>query len=112
MKVEVDLSHRFRSVGEQINRLTCLAFATTSAHEYYQELSESLCVEWLYYYSAIIGGEFPGPGKFGSGTLISEVSLVLEEPGQPFEHVWPYKTYPNLQTWNPPQTPKPRFFAS
>lgn len=112
MKVEVDLSHRFCKVGEQGDRLTCLAFATTSAHEYHQELSESLCVEWLYYYAAIIGGELPGPGKFGPGTLISEVSLVLEELGQPFEHVWPYKTDPNLQTWSPPQNPKPRFFAS
>lgn len=112
MNIEVDLSQRFREVGEQGDRLTCLAFATTSAHEYYQELSQSLCIEWLYYYAAIIGGELPGPGKIGSGTRVSEVSLVLEQLGQPFEQVWPYRTDPNLQTWDPPQNPKPRYYAS
>ena len=34
MDIEVDISDRFGEVSDQGRRLTCLAFATTAAHEY------------------------------------------------------------------------------
>ena len=36
-----------RDQGE--NRPTCLAFATTAAHEYVRRLNYRLCVEFLYF---------------------------------------------------------------
>lgn len=111
MEIVIDLSESFGQVSEQGERGTCLVFATTSAHEYLHNLNQPLCVEWLYYYASIAQGKSLKDIKKGKGTDIPEVLSVLQDLGQPFEYVWPYTDDPNLQIWEPPQNPKPRFYA-
>lgn len=48
MEVIVDLSNRFDAVRDQEEREKCLIFATTAAHEFLHDLSQSLCIECIF----------------------------------------------------------------
>lgn len=62
METIVDLSQSLAKVRDQGERSTCLAFATTAAHEYLHGSHQSLCVEWLYYHALRIAGRKPDSG--------------------------------------------------
>lgn len=112
MEVIADLSKKFGQIREQGERGTCLAFATTSAHEYLHKLSQPLCVEWLYFYTSMAEGKSLADMKSGVGIDIPCLLEVLQSKGQPFESVWPYIDDPKLQIWEPPHNPEPLFYAS
>lgn len=109
MEVKVDFSHKIGEARDQAGRNMCLVFAATSAHEYLHDeidLSQSLCVEWLYYHAIKVG-----KSNFGEGTSVEEISSVLEHLGQPFEEVWRYDPETNFQEWHPPLNPGKCYFA-
>lgn len=107
MEIITDHSNRFGSARDQGERETCLVFAVTAAHEFVQGLSQSLCIEWLYYYAIKIGN-----ASLGEGTAMTDVSSAVRQYGQPFEKVWSYVANPNYRSYNPPHNPRPLFCAS
>lgn len=85
----VDYRSRLKSIRDQGDRPTCLAFAVTSAHEdaraseenqHYEDLSE----EALYWGCKTIDGN-PRPGS-----RFESAASALTQWGQPRENVWPY----------------------
>jgi hypothetical protein len=75
----VDLRPSLPPVADQGLRETCLAFASTAAHEHHY--GQPLSVEYLHWASTL----FPG----GAGTLPS-LRSALAVRGQPPEPQWPY----------------------
>jgi C1A family cysteine protease len=85
----VDLSDQLGPVRDQGNRGTCLAFATTTAHEAARLRArggerEDLSEELLYWACKQIDGDFE------SGTRPESATRALREPGQPLAALWPY----------------------
>lgn len=67
-------------MGDQELRNTCLAWATTAAHEHQRRVG-ALSVEYLHWAS----GNHPG----GRGRIPS-IAAALSTEGQPADHEWPY----------------------
>jgi C1A family cysteine protease len=85
----VDLRPGLRAVGDQGRRGTCVAFATTAAHEHrrgtgHDGMPEDLSEETLYWGCKQLDG-LPAPG-----TSMSAADLALQRWGQPAETLWPY----------------------
>src|SRR2546423_878632 len=85
----VDLSDLLGPVRDQGNRGTCLAFATTTAHEAARLRArggerEDLSEELLYWACKQIDGDFR------SGTRPESAARALRETGQPRAALWPY----------------------
>lgn len=106
MKVIIDLSDKFGEVKEQKNIHACLAFATSSAHEYLHGLSQLLSINWLYYQAK---HNYCEKGIYG--LTLESVVEALKLSGQPFEKVWPYDGDIEFEEWVPPKDPRPRYFA-
>jgi len=88
-KEVVDLSDRLGPVRDQGNRGTCLAFATTTAHEAARLRArggerEDLSEELLYWACKQIDGDFQ------SGTRPESATRALRETGQAGAEHWPY----------------------
>lgn len=86
MIVDVDLRLQFPGVGHQGQRSTCLAFATTAAHERHAAAPEPLSIEYLFYQAV---QRTPG-SEPGAGASMLAMGDALRDDGQPVDAVWPY----------------------
>lgn len=96
----VDLRAAFLGARYQELRMSCLAFACSSAHEHQKKAKDYLSVEYLYYH-AIDRSPARNPDL---GATMSEMADALTQHGQPLEAEWPYEPkqlYGNL--WSPPK---------
>ena len=94
-----DLRPDFSGVAHQGQRSSCLAFATTSAHEQARASLEPLSVEHLFYHAV---QRMPGANPM-AGTSVKETREALLVDGQPCERAWPYlKRQPLAKDWVPP----------
>lgn len=93
----VDLRHRLLPVRHQGRRSSCLAFATSTAHEVKAMAGEHLCVEYLFFHAvARTLGQDPA-----SGVTMAAAAAALSDEGQPVEAAWPYTVDP-VTPWSPP----------
>jgi C1A family cysteine protease len=95
----VDLRRSLLPVRHQGRRQSCLAFASSTAHEHQTDLGEYLCVEYLYFH-AVARTPCRSPG---AGTTMAAAAAALADEGQPVETAWPY-TVDQLTPWTPPPT--------
>jgi C1A family cysteine protease len=97
--VTCDLRGDLLPVRHQGRRQSCLAFATSTAHEHLSRHSEALSVEYLYFHAvARTAG-----GNPDAGSTMDAAAAALSEEGQPFEAAWAYEPaqlYPPI--WSPP----------
>src|SRR5262245_50092511 len=86
MAQRVDLRSRLAAPRSQGPRSTCVAFATSAAHEaalFAEHDVIDTCEEYLYWASK--EHDDPGPG-----TTFPAVRDALASRGQPLEGAWPY----------------------
>lgn len=93
--IRLDFRPLLGPVRDQGARPTCLAHASTTAHEHARGSTVSLSPEYLHYFassndSSLEGVDFPG------------VSRALLDPGQPAEMDCPYHQSEPPTTWTPP----------
>jgi C1A family cysteine protease len=93
----VDLRPTLLPVRHQGSRRSCLAFASSTAHEHQAAFHEHLSVEYLYFHSV---ARTPGQNP-NSGTTIDAVASALADEGQPVETAWPYSPAPITPWWPP-----------
>ena len=96
--VDIDLRSLIGQVRNQGLRLSCLAFATTAAHEASRSSVDYLSVEHLFYSGVQRSHKNPMRG-------LNQVSVAeaLGHDGQPIEAEWPYsEVVPDPATWTPP----------
>ena len=106
INVHTDLRASFADVGNQGRRPTCLAFATTSAHEALHSCADPLCIEWLYYHAVAHAGDSPD-----AGSSLQSTRCVLINAGQPDESFWPYESSTiDAAQWQPPSSPPAKLF--
>ncbi len=83
--IYADLRTRLQPVRHQGRRQSCLAFATSTAHEHKAGIAEHLSVEYLFYCSVE-----RTPGKNPTdGTTMAAAAGALADEGQPIEAAWP-----------------------
>lgn len=100
--VNADLRADLQPVRHQGRRSSCLAFASSTAHEHRAGITEHLCVEYLFYHAVE-----RTPGKNPSvGTTMEAAALALADEGQPVETAWPYSPVP-VAPWAPPAITTP-----
>jgi hypothetical protein len=95
--IHADLRTGLQSVRHQGRRQSCLAFATSAAHEHKAGIAEHLSVEYLFYHSV---ERTPGKNP-AAGTTMTAVAGALADEGQPVEAAWPYSSV-HLTPWAPP----------
>ena len=96
--VDIDLRSLIGQVRNQGLRPTCLAFATTAAHEASRSSVDHLSIEHLFYSGVQRSHKNPMRG-------LNQVSVAeaLGHDGQPIEAEWPYsEVVPDPVTWTPP----------
>lgn len=97
ISVGADLRAGLLSVRDQGRRQSCLAFASSTAHEHSTASADHLCVEYLFFHSiARTAGQDP---RFG--TTMAAMAGALADEGQPVESAWPYMMA-EPTPWNPP----------
>jgi C1A family cysteine protease len=84
--VHVDLRTRLQPVRHQGRRQSCLAFATSTAHEHKAGIAEHLSVEYLFYHSV---ERTPGKNPADGTTMVAPAGALADE-GQPVETACPY----------------------
>jgi C1A family cysteine protease len=84
-------------VRQQGRRQSCLAFASSTAHEYRAGIAEHLSVEYLFYHAV---ERTPGKDPASGATLAAAAGALADE-GQPVETAWPYTASP-VTPWTPP----------
>ena len=92
----VDLRSDLSAVGDQGMRLTCLAWALSTAHHHIATLEHFPSVEYLHWAS---GNHPPGRGRIPAA--VEAVSV----DGQPPESQWPYRQ--DLNEFDPAYGPPP-----
>jgi len=92
--IEVDLRARLLAVRDQGPRPTCLAHATTVAHEHARGATEPLAPEYLHF--------FASQQRPWLGCTIPETAQALEVEGQPPELDCPYHPIQPTPAWRPP----------
>lgn len=102
-----NFSTEFLRVRQQGRRNTCLAFATTAAHERLGRHAAELCVEYLYF-KAVEGFAGWTPNH---GVTIQEIGTALAAHGQPAEAAWPYSD-DHPDPWSPPSIEPPFHVAT
>ena len=93
--IRLDYRSELGPVRDQGTRPTCLAHASTTAHEHARGSKLALSCEYLHYFAS--GNE--GPEE---GVDFPEVSRALFDPGQPAETDCPYQTNDPAPGWAPP----------
>jgi C1A family cysteine protease len=102
ISIQADLRSGLQPVRHQGRRSSCLAFASSTAHEHCAGFNEHLCVEYLFFHSVD-----RTPGKNPSvGTTMDAAASALADEGQPVETAWPYSALP-LMPWTPPAITTP-----
>lgn len=98
----VDLRPNLLPVRYQGRRQSCLAFASSTAHECQTLSVEHLCVEYLFFHAVTRTlGQNPH-----AGTTMAATAAALADEGQPVETAWPY-TPDQLSPWTPPPVTLP-----
>jgi Cysteine protease len=93
----IDFRPGLLPVRHQGRRQSCLAFASSTAHEHQKLSAEHLCVEYLYFHAvARTAGQNPL-----DGTTMAAAAAALADEGQPVESAWPYAWY-QPSPWTPP----------
>lgn len=95
--IHADLRIHLQPVRYQGRRQSCLAFATSTAHEHERGIAEHLSVEYLFYHSV---GRTPGKDPEAGTTMVAAASALADE-GQPVERAWPYNSM-QITPWTPP----------
>lgn len=93
----IDLRPSLLPVRYQGRRPSCLAFASSTAHEHLALFAEHLCVEYLFFHAV---ARTPGQNPH-AGTTMAAAAAALVDEGQPAESAWPY-TSDQLTPWTPP----------
>ena len=93
----VDLRSKLLPVRHQGRRQSCLAFASSTAHEHQAAPGEHLSVEYLFFHAV---ERTPGKNP-GAGTTMLATAEALAQAGQPLETVWPYTPH-QVTPWSPP----------
>jgi C1A family cysteine protease len=88
-------------VKDQGRRGTCVACATTAAHELVRGEDEQLCVEFVHWAAK----QRDGLPNSVEGTTIAAARIALGQEGQPREETWPYDEMRNPRSaeYKPPQ---------
>lgn len=103
--VDIDLRQQLGPPGDQGRRPTCMAFATTAAHECHRG-GQLLSVEYLYY--AGLKRSHNDPTR---GLSLRSAAEALDEVGQPDSDYWTYS--PVVATpYQPPSGSPVHLFAS
>ena len=98
LSITTDLRNQLGTTRDQGRRPTCLAFASSAAHQHAHKHTEEFSVEWLYYHSVVKAGDAPE-----DGSSISDARSVIAAPGQPIESEWPYLAkVVDVARWKPP----------
>ena len=102
----IDLRPKLHCVRHQGRRFSCLAFATSAAHEHSIAAAEDLSPEYLFYHAV---ARMPGSNP-NAGTSFSAMADALSVEGQPVEAAWPY-TPSTVTPWTLPAISFPMFKA-
>ncbi len=94
----VDLRPALLPVRHQGRRRSCLAFASSTAHEHQAGTGEHLSVEYLFYHAV---ARTPGANP-SAGVTMAAAAAALAAEGQPVETAWPY-TPDQAKPWVPPK---------
>lgn len=92
--IHLDLRSRLGPVRDQGARPTCLAHATTAAHEHALGSTLALSPEYLHYFAS-------DAGSLSDGVDFSSISQALLNPGQPAELDCPYQLSDPPPGWTP-----------
>ena len=92
--IGLDLRPRLGPVRDQGARPTCLAHATTTAHEYARGSTVALSPEYLHYFAS-------RERNSSEGVDFSTMSQVLQSTGQPVETDCPYHVNDPPSGWGP-----------
>lgn len=99
-----DLRSLLLPVREQGRRQSCLAFASSAAHEHGANTGEHLSVEYLFFHAV---ARTPGQNP-NAGTTMAATAQALAQEGQPIEPAWPYSPIQAVP-WAPPSFSNPLF---
>jgi len=100
----IDLRSVLLPVRQQGHRQSCLAFASSTAHEYGSKSKEHLSVEYLFFHAvARTPSMMPD-----AGTTMAATAEALAHDGQPAETAWPY-SMDQVTPWAPPSISEPLF---
>ena len=97
MVPSIDLRPHLLPVRDQGRRQSCLAFASSAAHEHQVGPGELLSVEYLFYHAV---ARMPGANP-SAGTTMAAAAAALANDGQPVEAAWPYSSV-QVAPWAPP----------
>lgn len=98
----IDLRSVLLPVRQQGRRQSCLAFASSTAHEHGSKSQEHLSVEYLFFHAvARTPSMMPD-----AGTTMAAVAEALAQEGQPVETAWPYSS-DQVLPWAPPSISEP-----
>ena len=95
MTIRLDVRPLLGPVRDQGARPTCLAHASTTAHEYARGSTLALSPEYLHYFAS-------RKASSSEGVNFSSVCRALMEPGQPTETDCPYRPNEQPDSWTPP----------
>src|SRR5947207_1757261 len=95
VQIEADLRPFLMAVRDQGNRQTCLAHASTLAHEYNRGATSHFSPEYLHYFAT--------KGVSG-GCSILEMRRALKDNGQSSEADCPYQPADPPKGWSPPKS--------
>ena len=93
--ISLDFRPRLGPVRDQGARPTCLAQASTTAHEHVRGSNEPLSPEYLHYFAS-------ESKNSPEGVDFQNVSRALLDPGQPAEADCPYHQNEPPHAWAPP----------
>lgn len=95
VSVQFDLRTRLGPVRDQGARPTCLAQASTTAHEHARGATLALSCEYLHFYAS-------KEGSSSEGVDFTSMARALRDPGQPTESDCPYHQDEPPNGWIPP----------
>jgi C1A family cysteine protease len=93
----IDLRVHLQPVRHQGRRQSCLAFASSTAHEHQAGTGEHLSVEYLFFHAV---ARMPGANPSSGLTMMAAADALAGE-GQPVETAWPYSPI-QVMPWAPP----------
>src|SRR6266508_6475429 len=92
IEIEVDLRSKLGVIRDQGPRPTCLAHATTTAHENCRGSTTPLSPEYLHFFAT---------GGVSAGVSIERIAETLKRKGQPVEVDCPYLRVDPPRGWKP-----------